>query len=688
MKFWYNLIAASLILVSFPLSAQVEVEIDKNRIYAGKDGFREAWRNVKKGDDFYEMGSQTGYQAAINFYLKVLEYNSNVPEINYKLGACYLYSQEKSKALDYLQKAYEKNQKIAGDILLLLGEAHQIHYNFDEAIDHLKRYQATLSPSALKQKADFIEKHIQECERGKKMVNDPVRVVIENMGKPINTKYPEYSPLISADGSKMIFTSRRPNTTGEEIDPYDLKYYEDVYITHKKEGEWTAPKNLGEPINTDKHDATVGISYNGQHLFVFKDKRNGDIYESVLQGENWSKPRRLPRKINSRYHESSGCYSFDGKSFFFISDNPETSYGGKDIYVSHKDNDGSWTDPKNVGAAVNTPYNEEGVFLVPDGRTMYFSSEGHTTMGGYDVFRTIKNEKGEWSTPENLGYPVNTPDDDVFFVITASGKKGYISSVREEGLGNSDIYKITFLGEEKPQFQSTETHLLASIAQPTGEVSIESSVEVKTIRLTLVKGKITDAKTEEPLRAQVIITDNEKNETVFESFSNKSTGEYMVSLPSGHNYGITVKAEGYLFHSENFDIAGDATYNEVNKNIELMDIAVGSKIVLNNIFFDSGESSLRDESIPELERAIDFMQTYPDVRIEISGHTDNVGSYQLNERLSKARAKAVTQYLTDNGIDPGRLEAKGYSSSEPIASNKTSEGRQKNRRVEFKVIGN
>jgi len=677
-----------LIFIPSVMQAQVELDIDKDRIYAGKEGFREAWRNIKKGDDYYGMETKTGYQAALNFYQKAYDYNSNVPELNYKLGACYLHSHEKYKALQYLNEAWKQKPEIAPDILLLKARALQYHYEFEEAITQYQKYKGTLDPQILNQQEEELNRRIQECRRARKMVNNPTRAVIDNMGKVINTQYPEYSPLISADGQMMIFTSRRPSTTGGKIDPYDMKYYEDIYISHKDNGQWSKPECMDEPLNTDDHDATVGISYDGQHLFLFKDKRNGDIYESILIGDRWSKPRRLPRKINSSFHESSGCYSFDGKSFYFVSENPDESYGKKDIYVSRLKENGSWSDPENIGATVNTPYNEEGVFLVPDGRTMYFSSEGHSTMGGYDVFRTQKDEQGNWSTPENLGYPVNTPDDDVFFVITASGKYGYMSSARKGGYGSTDIYKITFLSKEKPQFHSTEDHLIASIARPTGEVSVESEVEVKTIRLTLLKGVVKDAKTGSPLQARVIITDNDKNETVFESFSNKSSGKYMVSLPSGKNYGITVKAEGYLFHSENFNIPEEATYNEINKDIELMDIAVGSKVVLNNLFFDSGKSKLRDESRAELERVIEFLNTYPDVRVEISGHTDNVGNYQYNKRLSEARAEAVVDYLKAQDVDAERLQAKGYSSDEPIATNKTAEGRQKNRRVEFKVTSN
>jgi len=323
----------------------------------------------------------------------------------------------------------------------------------------------------------------------------------------------------------------------------------------------------------------------------------------------------------------------------------------------------------------------------PDGRTLYFSSRGHNTMGGFDVFKSTMNDDGTWSKPENLGYPVNTPDDDLFFVMGGSGKHGYYSSSNDNGYGDYDLYMITFRGPEKPPVLHNEDNLLANVA-PVGESVVAEKVEIKTMRLTILKGTIKDAMTNNPVEAQIEIIDNTKNEVVSVNTSNSSTGKYLVSLPSGRNYGIAVKAEGYLFHSENFDIPAATGYQEVTKDILLNKLAVGQKVVLRNIFFDYGKSTLRSESYAELDRLVKLLTDLPKLKIEISGHTDNKSSLQYNQKLSESRAKAVVDYLISKGISANRLEYKGYAYLQPIATNDTEEGRQQNRRVEFKVLEN
>jgi outer membrane protein OmpA-like peptidoglycan-associated protein len=340
----------------------------------------------------------------------------------------------------------------------------------------------------------------------------------------------------------------------------------------------------------------------------------------------------------------------------------------------------------NLGPTINTPYGEEGVFLHPDGKTMYFSSEGHNSMGGYDIFKSVF-ENGKWSTPENLGWPINTPDDDVFFVISASGRHGYYSSFREEGLGGKDIYQITFLGPEKPPMLSQEDQLLASRAQPVKETLLAPPVPIATAQVTILKGIITDEANKQPLEATIEVIDNQRNEVIASFLSNAQSGRYLVSLPSGVNYGIVVRQEGYLFHSENFDLPAGAAYAEVVKDIGLKKLDVGVKVVLNNIFFDFDKATLRRESTGELERLQKLLTETPALRLEISGHTDNVGQDAYNKDLSQRRAKAVVDYLVSKGIDKSRLTFVGYGDNQPVAPNTTKAGRQLNRRTEFKVTG-
>jgi outer membrane protein OmpA-like peptidoglycan-associated protein len=346
---------------------------------------------------------------------------------------------------------------------------------------------------------------------------------------------------------------------------------------------------------------------------------------------------------------------------------------------------GKWSEPTNLGATINTEYDEEGVFMHPDGKTMYFSSEGHNTMGGFDIFKSVY-EDGKWSEPENIGSPINTPDNDVFLTVSASGKHGYYSSTQTNGMGEDDIYMITFLGPEKPIIASNEDNLLASLTAPVSETVIEKMIKVNTANLTILKGKVLDEKTRDPLGATLKLTDNTKNELLATFESNSSTGEYLISLPSGKNYGIAVEAQGYLFYSENQDIPASSQYQEIINDILLKKIEVGKSIVLRNIFFDTGKSTLRPESYAELGILYQLLADNPKMRIEISGHTDNKGGAAYNQKLSESRAKAVVDYLISKGIQANRLEYKGYGFNQPIAPNDTEAGRQQNRRTEFKVI--
>ncbi len=307
-------------------------------------------------------------------------------------------------------------------------------------------------------------------------------------------------------------------------------------------------------------------------------------------------------------------------------------------------------------------------------------------MGGYDVFKSTY-ENGKWSTPENLGYPVNGPDDDVYFVMSGSGRRGYYASAKEGGYGEKDLYMITFLGPEKPFEMSNEDNLLAGIAEPVKSVHAAEAVEIASNPLTILKGTITDAKTQKPLEATIELIDNTKNQVIATFKSNSATGKYTVMLPSGKNYGIVVKANDYLFHSENFDIPQATGYQEIIKDIALQSISVGSKIVLKNIFFDFDKSTLRPESTNELERLAKLLNDIPSLKIEISSHTDSKGSDEYNQRLSQSRSETVVNYLiNEKKIAKDRLVAKGYGETKPIATNDTDEGRQQNRRSEFEIL--
>ena len=671
------------------------VEFDKKNFSKDdKKLFKLARAELKEGNDYYDA---MRYSTALEHYKAAHKFNPNNAELNYKVGKCFLKTQSKVKSIPYLEKALKLDPMVMPDVRYLLGQGYHLNYEFDRAIKEYKAYRSNpgVDSKQVTTVMAAINKKIEECLTGKKLVAAPVRVFIDNL-KAVNSPYPEYSPLISADESMMIFTSRRSNTTGGGKDEgSDFHYYEDVYISYQIDGEWSAPVNVGKPINTDVHDATVGLSPDGQSLFVYRFQMGdgGDIYQCELQGDTWSKPKHLGKNINTKAHESSACFSNDGRTMYFVSDKLEGGMGGRDMYKATLDNPDAkignkkrWGSPFNLSTTLNTKYNEEGVFMHPDGKTLYFSSKGHETMGGYDIFKAVKDENGRWGKPVNLGYPINTPDDDVFFVISASGKHGYYSSIKSDGMGEKDIYKITFLGPEKPPVLNNEDNLLASLANPVKETVIEEVVEIRTIALTILKGTITDALTTKPVQAEIELIDNEKNKIIATFKSNSKTGKYLVSLPAGKNYGLAVKSEGYLFHSENFDIPKTEGYHEVTKDIELKKVAVGSKIILKNIFFDFDKATLKKESTSELERLTKLLEDVPSLKIEISGHTDSKGADVYNQKLSERRARAVVAYLVKAGIGSGRLTSKGVGEAEPVSTNDTEEGRQENRRTEFKVM--
>ena len=684
------LFIAGLLFTTVGALAQ-SVEFDKDNFKDDKEGLKEAKNNIKAGDKIYAQG-EIFFKEAIPFYEKANTFNPDNALLNYKLGECYLYSVHKPKAKAHLLKAFELQPNIDPRINFYLGQAYHLDNEFDRAIDCYTKYKAAVQSPWEREE---LQLRIEQCNNGKKIVKNPIRVFIDNLGPNVNTKYHEYGAVISADESVIIYTSRREGSTGGKIDPVLNEQYEDLYISTKNEdGTWSPAKNMGENVNTNDHDAVSGISADGQKIILYRGKSGmGDIFECVLEGSEWSKPRDFGKHINTKdYQEPSACYSPDGNILYFVSERPG-GIGKHDIYLSRKDEKGKWGPAENLGPTINTKHKEDGVYMHPDGKTLYFGSEGHTSMGGMDIFKSVYDEATKtWSTPENLGYPVNTADQDAFFVISASGRHGYyMSTSHEDNEGLRDLYMITFLGPEKEMVLNNEDNLLASVAAPVKDVVIAPEVEVKEAQLTLLKGVISDYLTNEVLEAKIEIVDNEANEVIATFTSNSTTGKFLVSLPAGKNYGIAVKKEEYLFHSENFDIPNTAAFQEVEKNIALKKLSVGSKIVLRNIFFDLDKATLRPESTAELNRLIKLMNDVPTLKIELGGHTDSQGSDAHNQDLSERRAAAVVDYLTEAGISADRLKSAGYGETQLVNGCKngvkcSDAQHQENRRTEFKVL--
>ncbi len=643
------------LLLSFRLQAQ-DIPFERDRFPGRERAFSAAKGSLDQGDALF-LNIPPLYKRALPYFEQARAFNPENADLNFKLGLCYLNSNYKYRSLEYFKKAYSLRQSVNPAIHYYLGQGFQINAAWDEAIEQYNSHLATLDVRSEADQTNDTRKRIEECKTGKSLTATPVNVIVESLGPEINTADPEYNPHISADESLLIFTSRRKDTYGGESDSYDDQYFEDIYISEKVNGKWSKARNIGPPVNTKSHDAAAGISADGHTLFVFKGDRNaGDLMVSELLRGRWTKPEDVGKKVNSGFHESSACLSSDGNTLYFVSDIPGGS-GGRDIYKSRWNNGKlEWEKPQNLGPVINSVYDEEGVFIHPDGKTLYFSSRGHQTMGGYDIF-VSHWESGAWSAPQNLGYPVNTPDDDVFFEVSASGLHGYYASYKKEGLGEKDIYMVTF---HTPGI-------------PAG-------------KLTIVRGVISDANTHEPLSARIELIDIEKNEHIGVFNTDSKTGRYLVSLPSGRNYAAVVYADGYLFESGNFNLPDTASYKEFDMNLELKPMTEGNIIILNNIFFDTDKFELKSESGNELQRITGMMEKYPTLQIEISGHTDNKGSDAYNHRLSEQRAKSVVDYLISKGVAENRLSYKGYGKDQPFTTNDTPEGRKMNRRIEFKIL--
>jgi outer membrane protein OmpA-like peptidoglycan-associated protein/tetratricopeptide (TPR) repeat protein len=649
-----------------------------NIVYA-----QSAKRIFKEADQFFESQD---YSNALPVYLEGLKLEPEHPQANLRTGICYLQTIHENKAITYLLKAYQRNPAINPTIQLYMAEAYQYNHQFTEAKEAYQNHKKTVSGKDAALLAQ-IDRRIYECENGLKYINQPVKAQIDNIGNVINSKYAEYAPVISSDESVLVFTSRREGSTGNFVSLDDNQHYEDIYISYKVNGKWLTPRNIQE-INTEKHDACIALSADGKQLFIYKDSRGGDIYVSNFDAMKniWSKPQGLGDNVNTKYQEPSVSMTADAKTIYFSSNRPN-GMGGLDIYVSHKDAKGNWGEAVNVGAPINTPYDDDAPFIHPDGQTLYFSSRGHAGMGGYDIFRSSLEANGKWAAPENIGYPINTAGDDTYFVLSADNRHGYYASAKENGMGEKDIYIISMPKRDALATASgSSIQVEKKIAVKNMQVAQPAKIEVKSAT-TILKGTISDAFTKLPLEADIVLVNNENSEIISEQQSD-TVGFYQTVMPSGKNYGFAVQKEGYLFHSENYDIPASEGYQEIILNVELKKVSVGSKIILRNIFFDFDKATLKKESTSELEKLLDIMKEVPKLKIEISGHTDNKGSADYNKKLSERRAKSVVDYLLAKGISPDRLNYAGYGMERPLVSNEDEEGRKLNRRTEFEIIGN
>lgn len=597
----------------------------------------------------YSLASQSLdenlYDDALQLLVKALAADNNFVEAHAQLADLYRLMRRHTEADAQYQKTIALDPEFNRSVYLKAGDEEINIGRYADAQRHLEKYLTyqNLTP----QNNAFAEKLLADCKFSIEAVKHPVPFKPVNMGPAINTADDEYMPVATADESMLIFTRKINNN-------------EDFYKSVKVDGKWQTATYLSDQINTPQYnEGAQSITQDGKFLFFTGCNRpdglgHCDIYIAQKKGDDWGRPFDLSPPINTPGWEAQPSISADGRTLFFVS-NRKGGYGGYDIWKSTLTDKG-WGEPENLGPNINTAYNEQSPFIHPDDSTLYFSSDGWPGLGGRDLFVSRLGKDGKWQKPVNMGYPINTSGDENGLTLTAEGTHAFFSSNNLDGFGGYDIYTFELPENLRPQL------------------------------VTYVKGKVNDAKDLHPLEADVEIIDLQKNVPVYEDNSDATNGSFLATLKSGKNYGLNISKSGYLFYSQNFSLVGHQDKNPYNISVLLEPIEVGHKVILNNIFFDTNSFELKTESLSELDKLVDFMTLNPTLKIEISGHTDNVGNDQANQVLSENRAKSVYQYLISNKVDASRLVYKGYGETQPIAPNDTDEGRQKNRRTEFKIV--
>ena len=655
--------------------------------------------SVAASDLYYEIGQEVlkatkvVTQARDQFEIAA---NLNPDNIwaNYMTGKTYLETVHKERASKYFERVFDLDPNFRYDLLYSIGRAYQYGLQFEEALSYFNQYkEKTLSDVNYRGKDKVqlaeVERRIQECQNGVEYIKNPKHYAIVNVSEKVNSTWPDYAPVVNADETTLIFTTRRQEDNLNENVDEDNFYFEDIFIAEKDEnGEWGSAKNLDIPVNDEFHNSNLALSADGQTLFVYRYDNGGDIFFSTKEPDgSWSYPEPLNKYINSSFAEKSVSMSPDGELLFYSSNRPG-GLGGIDIYVSRKGENGEWERSKNLGPTINTEFDEESPFIHHDGKTLYFSTKGRKGMGGYDIFKSeYDSVAAEWSEPVNIGYPINTPDNDVFFVATKDGERGYYASVREDGQGYTDLYMVSFLEEDVPA-----KPLLAKKEEPVKEnpekeeeKPVEAPKALQPVTLTI---KVSDNATAEPLVANVNLRKLANNQVAGKESKEEGVYQFTIVNNEPTDMMLSIEKDGYMF--KNFRLTLPASTEEaqhISRNVELDMLRVGLSSVLRNIYFDFDKATFKKSSYDELNKLERLLNENPDIVVEISGHTDNIGGDAYNKHLSQLRADAVVNYVVQKGISKARVMAKGYGEERPLASNDDErEGRMLNRRVEFKVL--
>ncbi len=593
------------------------------------------------------LTSNQEYNKAYSILIEALTKDHKFIEAWILLGDVCVAMGDRNQGIEAYKKTIPLSPGFSYPMYYRLAHAERSIGEYSDALKHIKKYMSSNSISdKYKEKASTLR---QSCEFSILAMKNPVAFNPINLGKNINSDADEYLPALTMDGSTLIFTRSKIEQGYRN---------EDFYLSYHNTDFWEPSRNLGGPINTEQNEGAQCITADGKTIYFTACSRTDaygscDIYESHFVNEKWTKPFNVGPKVNSESWESQPAISSDGRQLFFVS-NRSGGFGKKDIWVSYKTTDGSWSQAKNLGKEINSSKDDISPFLHWDNQTLYFSSKGYIGLGGFDIYLSRLDLHGNWGTVKNIGYPINSPSDENSLIVAKDGRTAYFaSSFFNEGRTDLDLY------------------------------TFDLPYESRAIEVSYIQGNIKDANTKKSLRAHIDLIDLDSR-IGFKPYQSDQNGDYMLCLPSDVSYALTVSKKNYMFYSEN--ILLDHQGSTVIKDFQLQPLKVGEQVRLDNIFFEKGAYVLKDASSSELNQIIYFMESNPFLILEIGGHTDNIGTIEYNINLSDKRALAVKNALTQRGMVSERILTKGYGMSVPQNDNTSREKRSINRRTELTII--
>ncbi|MDU0368935.1 OmpA family protein [Hymenobacter endophyticus] len=614
-----------------------------------------------------KLFAQENYRAALPYYEQVLAKEPNNAQALFRAGISYM-TFDKEKASDYIYKAQRLKKNVSKDVEYWLGRVDHLNYNFDEAITHFQAYNATLKSKDTRKKE--LAQLIQHSKNAKVQFNSPKDIFVKNLGPTINTQWSEHSPVISTDDKVLLFTSRSDNMSNAPVTEdmqgkkkgkgkiaADGQYYENIYEAKRIDDEnWEKPRSLSSVLNAKGHDASIQVFDNDTKLLMYRNDEDGDIFYSEKSGTDWTEPKKLNNNINSKSYESDAYITPDGLTIYF-STSKYSEDNTLDIYYATRQPGGDWGAAKTLGTAINTAYDDDSPFLSRDGKTLYFSSRGHNTMGGYDIFKSDWDSVGrKWGRPENMGYPVNTPDDDTYYRLSPDGSYAYLSSYRIGGYGEKDIYTINY------------------------------------IKNAIIRGRVLSQRDSTVIPGVELVfsgTQADKTALSYRDITKPVTGDYQVNVLSGRTYQVAVSKDGKNIETQEFAVpisTNDSTTITKDFYVPYIDTLNPAYATLKPIYFDTDKYKLRPESITELNRISEVLKANPGINISIEGNCDSRNTDEYNMVLGQNRADVAYNYLKKQGVAETRMVTVSYGERRPAAPNDSPENMQLNRRTDFRVI--